>query len=77
MTKYLNTLVDESLVKNMNIVMLTVKNDEPKWEKALLAEAWQAAFEDVKVSDLVRRGQVREKIQKKLRRSRNMNSLGY
>ena len=44
MIKYLDTLVEESLVNSMNTVMLTIKNDEPKWEKALLgdeAEAWQ------------------------------------
>ena len=50
MMTYLDTLVEEMLVNNMNTVMLTVKNDEPKWEKALVgdeAEGWQATFEDV------------------------------
>ena len=63
MHKYLDGLVEKEKVISMNYAMLTLKNDEPKWEKALLgeeAEKWQAAFEDVDVADLVRRGQVRE-----------------
>lgn len=41
---------------------LNSEDDEPKWEKALSgdeAEAWQAAFKDVEVADVVHRGQVR------------------
>lgn len=63
MIKYLNELVEIEVVTTMNSAIMTLKNYEPKWEKTLVgdeAEAWQTAFEDVEVADLVRRDQVRE-----------------
>ena len=51
-----------SLTTSPYIVYLAAQSDEPKFEKALQgpdAEAWQKAFEDVEISDLVRRSQFR------------------